>query len=316
MNNIFSQLDLAFWITFIAASVRTAVPILLAALGEIFAERSGVVNINLEGQMLFGAFVGFIVTYSTGNLLIGTIAGATAGMLLALLFGWVCITKLANQIVAGITLNILALGITSYFFRIIFGVTTKLPHVTTYQNIKIPLFNQIPILGEILFNNNIIVYLTIFIIIISNIIIFRTTFGLKLRSVGEYPRAAETMGVNVKKMRYVAVAICGLLAGLGGAFISVGILGGFMENITQGRGFIALAIVIFGKWNPYKALGAALIFGGAEALQVRMQVIGIQIPYQFMLIIPYLLTAIVLIITGRKAIAPAASGIPYEREKL
>lgn len=176
--------------------------------------------------------------------------------------------------------------------------------------------NQIPILGEIFFNNNIIVYLTIFTIIISNIIIFRTTFGLKLRSVGEYPRAAETMGVNVKKTRYIAVAICGLLAGLGGAFISVGILGGFMENITQGRGFIALAIVIFGKWNPYKALGAALIFGGAEALQVRMQVIGIQIPYQFMLIIPYLLTAIVLIITGRKAIAPAASGIPYEREKL
>lgn len=316
MNNFFSQLDIAFWVTFLIASIRTAIPILLAAIGEIYAERAGILNINLEGQMLFGAFAGFIVTYLTGNLIIGTLAGAGAGLLLALLFGWISISKLANQIVAGITLNILALGVTSYFFRVIFGVTTKLPSVATYKNLEIPLLSKIPIIGDILFTNNLLFYITIIIVIVTNIALFKTTFGLKLRSAGEYPRAAETMGVNVVKMRYIALSVCGLLAGLGGAFISLGILGGFMENISQGRGFIALAIVIFGKWNPYKAMGAALLFGGAEALQVRLQAIGIQVPYQFMLVIPYLLTAIVLIMTGRKSIAPAATGIPYEREKI
>lgn len=305
-----------FIITFLIAMIKTSIPILFAASGEIYSERSGVVNINLEGQILSGAFFGFLGAYLTGSLLFGVLMGALAGMLFALVFGYACITKKASQIVVGITLNITALGITSYLNRACFGITTSLPRVDVLPQVLVPGLNKIPIIGEILFNRDLMVYMSIIFAFLSYIIIFKTTFGLKMRSAGEYPRAAETMGVNVFKIQYISLMICGTLAGLGGAYLTLGMLGGFMENISGGRGFIALALVIFGKWHPLKILLAAMLFGGADALQMRLQAIGAAVPYQFMLMAPYLLTIVILIITGKRATQPAALGVPYDREKL
>lgn len=313
MSDIFNQV---FIITFLAASVRMAVPILLAAIGEIFAERAGVLNISLEGEMLVGAFTAFVITYYTGSLFLGTVGGMVAGVLIALILAYICLIIHSDQIITGITLNIFALGLTSFWYRVIFGITTAPPNITVYSPITVPLLNKIPFIGPVLFQQNILVYLTIIIVIAANVILFKTSWGLKVRAAGEYPRAAETMGVNILKTRLIAIIICGALAGLGGTFLCLGILGRFVDNVTASRGFIALAIVIFGKWNPYKALGAALLFGAADALQLRLQAMGLQIPYQFMLMLPYALTILALIITGKNSAAPAALGVPYEREKL
>lgn len=313
MSDIFNQV---FLVTFVAASIRMAIPILLAALGEIFAERSGVLNINLEGQMLVGAFSGFIVAYFTESLLLGTLAGIVSGIVLALILSYICISLHASQIVAGITLNIFALGITSFWYRVAFGVTTSPPGIETYGVIPIPLLRKIPLLGSILFEQNLLVYLSVIITIIAYIILFKTSLGLRIRATGEYPRAAETMGVNIVRIRYLSVVVCGALAGLGGTFLSLGLLGRFVDNISAGRGFISLAIVIFGKWNPILAFGAAILFGAADALQLRLQALGMQLPYQFMLMLPYALTILTIILTGKNSVAPAAIGIPYEREKL
>ncbi len=305
-----------FIITYLIAMIKTSIPILLAASGEIYSERSGVVNINLEGQILAGAFFAFLGAYITGSLFLGAIMGILAGMLFALAFGFACITKKASQIVVGITLNITALGITSYLNRAYFGITTSLPRVKVMPQVLVPVLNKIPILGEVFFSRDLMVYISLFTAILSYVIIFKTTFGLKMRSAGEYPRAAETMGVNVYRIQYISLLLCGGLAGLGGSYLTLGMLGGFMENISGGRGFIALALVIFGKWHPLKILLAAMLFGGADALQVRLQAIGADIPYQFMLMTPYLLTIFILIITGKRATQPAALGVPYDREKL
>jgi len=293
-----------------------AVPILLAAIGEIFAERAGISNINLEGQMLVGAFGAFLATYYTNSLLLGTLAGAISGALLALLLAYVCITLKVDQIITGITLNIFATGITSFIYRALFGVTSLPPAVSTYKTISIPILGKIPFLGPILFEQNILVYITVIIFIIANILLFKTKPGLRIRAAGEYPRAAETMGVNIFEVRYISTMICGALAGIGGAFLPLGILGGFVEKISAGRGFIALAIVIFGKWSPYKALGAGLLFGAADALQLRLQAMGMQMPYQFLLMLPYLLTIFAMVFTGKNTVGPAAVGKPYDREEI
>lgn len=313
MSNFLNQV---FLVTFLAASIRMATPILLAAMGEIYAERAGIANINLEGQMLVGAFGAFLATYYTNNLLVGTLSGAVTGALLALLFAYVCITLKANQIIIGITLNIFAMGLTSFVYRALFGVTSLPPAIPIYEIISIPVLKEIPFLGPILFEQNILAYATIIIFIVSNVILFKTKLGLRIRAAGEYPRAAETMGVNVIGIRYLSTIICGAMAGLGGAFLPLGMLGGFVESITAGRGFIALAIVIFGKWAPYKALGAGLLFGAADALQLRLQAMGMELPYQFLLMLPYLLTIFAMIFTGKDSVGPAAVGIPYDREKI
>ncbi|KUO49775.1 MAG: hypothetical protein APF76_00590 [Desulfitibacter sp. BRH_c19] len=313
MSTIFNEI---FIVTLIAASIRMAIPLLLAATGELIAERSGVVNISLEGQMLVGAFFGFIGTYFTGSLMFGAMVGTISGVLMSLVLNYMCVTLKTDQIIVGITLNIFALGITSYFYRVIFGITTTPPSVAIYKNISIPFLSKIPYLGPIVFEQSIIVYLSILIVIVVNIMLFKTSLGLKIRAAGEYPRAAETMGVNINKLRYLSVMLCGALAGLGGSYLSLGILGRFVDNLSAGRGFIALAIVIFGKWSPYKVLGAALLFGFADALQLRLQALGVQLPYQFMLMFPYAITIIAMIVTGKNSKAPQALSVPYDREKL
>jgi len=308
-------LTTGFMISFLAGAVRMSVPILLPALGEIFTERSGILNLGLEGIMLIGAVCGFWGTYATGSLLVGLLAAVVAGILFSLIMAFLCITVRANQIIAGTAVTILGGGLSILIFRAVFGIRMLPPSVEIFPPIHIPLLSKIPLLGPILFQQNLMVYLTWALMVISGIVLFKTTFGLKVRAVGEHPRAADSRGINVILIRYICVMIGGGFAGLGGAFLSIGYMNTFLDQMTGGRGFIAVAVVIFSRWNPYGALGAALIFGSANSLQLRLQALGFPIPHQFLLAFPYLLTILALVSVSKKAEVPAAFTIPYTRGK-
>ncbi len=297
------------------ATVRTAIPILLAALGEIVAERSGLLNIGIEGQMLLGALASFLAAYFSGSLWLGLACGALAGMLLSLVSAYLCITRQIDQIIVGITLNMFGLGFTSYWYRVIFGITTVPPSISAIPQTSIPILSKMPIIGPIFFQQDVMVYAALGLTIITYIMLFKTTLGLNLRATGEHPRAAETLGVNVLKIRYVGMLTGGAFAGLGGAYLSLVLLGRFVDNITSGRGFIALAIVIFGRWHPVFAFVTALLFGAVDALQLRLQAVGLRVPYQIMLMLPYLMTVITMAFTSKRVFGPAALGQPYGKEK-
>jgi simple sugar transport system permease protein len=315
MSVIFTEV---FLVTLLAAGVRMAMPILLASVGEVFAERSGIVNINLEGQMLMGAFTSFVVGYYTRSMALSIAAGIAAGVVMAMMMSLACVAWHAQHTVAGITLNMFVLGFTSFWYRVAFGVTTAPPKADLAGSgtQAIPLLRDIPFLGPVLFDQNFLFYAAIGLVAIAYFVIFKTKLGLKIRAAGEYPRAAETMGVNVSRVRFLSMAVCGALAGLGGTFLSIISLNRFVDNITASRGFIALAIVIFGKWNPWLALVGALFFGVIDALQLRLQAIGLSVPYQLMLMLPYALTIVVMVLTSGKSESPAALGQDYEREVL
>ena len=314
MTAVFSA---TFIVALLAAGVRMSIPILLPAIGEIFAERSGILNINLEGQMLCGAFAAFMAGYYTHSLALSLLAGAAAGILMAMLMALCCIRWGSNHCVMGITLNMFALGFTSFWYRVVFGVTTSPPKADVNVGmLEIPLLAKIPYLGDILFKQNFLFYLSILVVAATYFVLNRTQFGLQIRASGENPRAAETMGVPVKRRRYVSMLICGSLAGLGGSFLSLISLNRFVDNITASRGFIALAIVIFGKWKPWQVFFASLLFGTIDALQLRLQAVGVDVPYQLLTMLPYLLTIFVMVATAKRSHSPAALGENYEREKL
>lgn len=307
-------LSAAFLVNLFASTIRISAPILLTALGEIFTEKSGILNIGLEAQMLAGALAGFIVAYHTGNNWLGLLVGMLGGMLMSLLFALLTISLKADQIVVGITLNIFALGLTTFIYRILFGVSVIPPSIQPMAEMSIPFLSDIPYLGPILFRQKLVVYLAFALIPFAHYFLFHTATGLKIRSVGEYPLAAETMGINVLLTRYACVILSGLGAGLGGAFLAVGQLARFADNMAAGRGFIALAIVIFGQWKPYWAAAAALVFGLAEALQLSLQAVGLQVPEEFLRMTPYLVTVLSMMIVSRRALSPAALAAPYTKE--
>lgn len=290
-------------------------PILLPALGEIFTQRSGILNLGLEGIMLMGALAGFAGTYFTQNLWVGVIAAVITGIVFSLIMGFLSITVKANQVIAGTAITILGTGLSAFLYRVMFGVQKLPPQVDAFKPLEIPVLSSIPILGPILFNHNILVYLTLALVVLSAFVLEKTSFGLKVRAVGENPRAADSKGINVALIRYLCVMIGGAFAGLGGAFLSIGFMNSFLDGMVAGRGFIAVAVVIFARWNPYRALGAALLFGGASALQMRLQAIGVPIPLQFLLALPYVLTILVLLSVSQKAEFPAAYTLPYSRSE-
>lgn len=307
-------LSYSFLIGVLAAGVRLATPILLAALGEIFAERAGVLKISIEGEMLIGALAGFLGAFYLKSLWLGIFCAMAAAALYGLLAGVFSITFKLDQVITGITLNILALGLTSFLYRFILGQSFIPPSITALGVLKIPGLSQIPILGPILFQQNILVYFTFFILVpFSTFILFKTSFGLHLRAVGEYPLAADTVGIHVYATRYVCVMIGGLFSGLGGAFMTLAQLNMFTENLTAGRGFIAIAAVIFGRWHPVGTMIATLLFGIADALQLRLQGLGVNVPYQFLLMLPYILTILALVGVVKRTNAPNALAVPYEK---
>ena len=296
----------------LASTVRNATPLIFAALGGMFSERSGVVNIGLEGLMLIAAFAGVVGAHASGSAWIGLGSGLAAGLLFALIHALMCITFEADQIISGTAINLLALGGTGFLMVVIFGGGGTSPRVVGFKEVPIPLLSKIPLIGPALFDQSLLVYLMYILIPLTYFAVFRTPFGLRLRATGEVPEAVDTAGVSVTRMRYYGVALSGLLAACGGVYLSMGILSAFTENMTAGRGFIALAALIFGRWNPIGAAGAALLFGFAQAItyQVSQEVI----PIEFIQMLPYILTIVVLAGFGGRAIAPAAIGKPYRKE--
>lgn len=293
----------------LASAVRQSTPLVLGAMCGLIGERSGVINIGIEGQMLLGAFIGFLVNVWTGNLFFAVLAGILTGAVLGLLLAFMSVTLMIDQIITGAVINILALGLTGFFYTT--GLTTE------GKLLPIPLgpLADIPILGPVLFNNPPITYATIVLVFVVHYVLFHTRWGLRSRAVGEHPRAADTVGVNVYLMRYVNVIIGGCFAGLAGAFLTLEAVGSFERAMTNGRGFVALAVMLFGKWTPLGSWGAALLFGLASAVQTQLQFGGeINIPHQFIGSLPYLLTIIVLAGFVGKARPPAADGVPYKKE--
>lgn len=304
----------AFLITWLAASVRLAGPVLLASLGEIFDELSGVLNIGIEGTILLGAVTSFLVSMASGNAWLGLLAAILVGLLVNLPLAWMYIDVKASQVVVGIIFNTLALGLASYAYRVVVGETAKPMKAPMLPVVNIPGLSDLPILGPVVFNHSILLYLTIVLVFLSGFVLYQTKFGLNLRSVGEHPRASDTAGIGVKRMRYIGVLLSGVSAGLAGAYLVLSQLGIYRDNIVLGRGFIALAIVIFGRWNPYKAALAALAFGAADALQLSLQIFQFDIPPQVLLSLPYILTILAMSGLVGKAIPPAALLTPYKKE--
>lgn len=304
---------LAFFSDYLSASLRLSVPIAFAALGGLWSERSGVLNIALEGLLLTGAFVSAAVTFYSGNVWIGTLAAAIAGGLVALLHAYLCVTLRVDQLVSGLAINLSVAGLTAFLSRLVFtqNITQKLPGI---DPIAFPGLSQIPILGSLLFNQDPLVYGLFLLVPLSTYILFQTSLGLTLRAVGEYPRAADTAGIWVGQVRYLSVILSGCLAALGGAYLVLVHVKFFTEGISAGKGFIALAALIFGKWHPIYAALACLLFGATEALQLRIQAFNLHIPYQLLVMLPYAIALLALIGLAGKSTPPAALGIPYVKE--
>jgi simple sugar transport system permease protein len=303
--------------TLLAGALRAGTPLVLASIGEVFAERAGILNLGLEGILLSGALSAFAVAGLTGSLWAGAAAGLLAGLILGAIHALLTVNLRANQVVAGLSLTIFGTGLSGLLGKNMVGIPGSL-----FQEIPVPVLEKIPFAGSIFFRQNALVYLSFLLIILSYVYLFHTTGGLLLRSCGENPQAAESSGVNVGRVRWLAVIFGGAMAGLGGAYLSLAYNNQWIEGMSAGRGWIALALVIFGGWNPVRAALGAYLFGGLDSLQFKIQAAGTHIPAPLLLMMPYVFTLLVLVISSgerarRRMSAPEALGLPYvpgERE--
>ncbi|KST65493.1 ABC transporter permease [Mastigocoleus testarum] len=301
-----------FLTEYLLSSLRLSVPLAFAALGGLFCERSGVLNIALEGMLLVGAFTSSIVTAYTANVWLGILAAVVVGSLVGFLHAFLSISLRVDQVVSGLAINLVAVGLTSFLARLFSNIISQ--ELPGLSQISIPILVNIPILGSLLFRQDILIYLLFFLVIFSTYFLFKTSPGLTLRAVGESPKAADAAGISVEKVRYLAVLASGFLTSLGGAYLAVEHVKYFTEEMTAGRGFIAIAALIFGRWHPVGSFFACLLFGATEALQLRVQALGADIPYQFLIMLPYVTALFALIGLAGKSAAPSALGIPYSRE--
>lgn len=319
-------LQWSFLVAVLTAGIRLAVPVLLAVLGEIITERAGVLNLGLEGIMAAGGFAGFATAYYLENGILagasgqlsawlGLLAGMVAGALMGFLMAFLSITMRADQVISGITLVLFGVGITDYLYRE--GFSSMTARVSGMQVYAIPLLNKIPVIGDVLFTNTPPVYMAALLVVVVWWFLFKTTWGLNIRSVGENPAAADTSGVSVTNTRYMATCLGAALVGLGGAVLTVVQLKLYREGIISGRGWIAVALVIFAHWRPSLALVGSLLFGIADSLQYRIQALdqtGLgkgTIPYEFLLMLPYVLTILALLVRVRRGDTPSVLGRPY-----
>jgi general nucleoside transport system permease protein len=293
-------------------SLLLAVPLVFGSLSGVLCERAGVINIAIEGHLLAGAFLSAVVASMTGNLWLGLLAAPVAGLLVALLLALFTIKYFVDQIIVGVVLNVLVIGLTGFLYgRLLVPYQDSLNSPGTFAPIKIPILGDIPVIGPLLFNQSVIVYLMYVVVIVVHVALFKTRYGLRVRAVGEHPQAADTVGIRVNYVRARNVLIAGCVAGIGGAFFTLGSVGAFGKEMTAGKGFIALAAMIFGRWTPVGALAAALLFGFADNLQSVLSIIGTPIPSEFMLMAPYLATIFAVAGLVGKVRAPAADGQPY-----
>ena len=307
MTQIFTQ---AVFIGILTSAIRLATPYLFAAIGESFAQTSGVVNLGVDGIMLVGAFAAFYVTLITGNLWLAVLAAAFVGLLMGLLMSFISVTLKAEQGISGIGLYMFGLGLSSLLFKVLVG---SVQTVNGFQTIKIPFLSDIPVVGEIFFQHSLPVYAAFLLVPVAWWFLDKTTWGLKIKSVGQNPAAADSLGVNVDQIRYFCVCLGSVLAGLAGASLSIALVNLFQENLTAGMGFIAVALVYFGGWRPSGILVGALLFSTVNAIQLWMQVLGVKIPSDLAIMLPYLLTIAALVAVTNRIRQPAALNKPFER---
>ncbi|MHA7868382.1 MAG: ABC transporter permease [Salipiger thiooxidans] len=321
-------MDFATLLQVLDSTVRLATPLLLACLAGLFSERSGIVDIGLEGKMLAAAFASAAIAAVTGSVWLGLLAGIVASTVMSGIHGLASITFRGNQLISGVAINFLASGLTVLIAQDWFGQGGRTPSLMgsgRFEPITLPFaqaLSGVPVIGpiyaELISGHSILVYVAFLMVPLSWFVLYRTRFGLRLRAVGEAPEAVDTAGVSVVGLRYAAIVICGVLCGLAGAYLATGLQAGFVREMTAGRGYIALAALIFAKWRPWYALFACLLFGLLQAVALRFQNIdlgGITIPVQVMDALPYILTVIILAGFVGKAIPPRASGEPYQKER-
>jgi simple sugar transport system permease protein len=308
-------LEAAFISGLIGAMMRMATPIIFATLGEILAERSGVLNLGIEGIMLMGAMTGFLVSISTGSLWFGVLMAALVGMALGLLMAFLSVHLGLSQHVSGLGITLFSAGLAMFIYRLHFGSPTVPPTVEPFHQVAIPLLSEIPIIGSGLFKQYTLTYIAWLLVPAISILLYKTKVGLKIRTVGENPIVADTVGVNVTLTRTLCLVAGGALMGIGGAFLTLAHQNMFLIDVIGGRGWVAIAMVIFGNWDPVKGMMGALIFGCLDGLQLRLQGLGIKLSFHLFLMIPYLLTIVALVSVSRKASVPAGLLKPYRREE-
>lgn len=299
----------------LGSTLLRSVPLTLGALSGVLCERAGVINVAIEGQFLVAAFAGAMVGSATQTLWFGLIAGVLVGGLMGALLAALAIRYQVDQIVVGVVLNLFALGLTGFLTdRVLIPHQATFNSPSVFSSVAIPGLSKIPIIGPVLFNQNVFVYLMYIMLVVLHVALFHTRWGLRVRAVGEHPRAADTVGIRVLGVRYRNVILGGMMAGLGGAYFTLGSVGSFAKNMTSGRGFIALAAMIFGHWSPLGAFAAALLFGFADALQSILAVLNVPIPSQFLLMAPYIATILAVAGLVGRVRPPAADGQPYTKQ--
>jgi ABC-type uncharacterized transport system permease subunit len=302
-------------VSLFAGAVALAIPLVFGALGGVLGERAGVVNIAIEGQLLFGAFAAAVTASLTGSPWAGLVAAMVAGALIALILGLFAITYLVDQVIVGVVLNVLVVGLTNFLFRqVLTPNADTLNSPDRMRVVPIPILGDIPLVGPILFRQTALVYVLYAVVALVAFALYRTRWGLRVRAVGEHPKAADTVGIKVNRTRYRTILLAGAIAGLGGAYFSLVSVAGFNREMTGGAGYIALAAVIFGKWDPIRATLAALLFGFATNLQGVLSAIGAPVPTQFMLMLPYLVTIFAVAGLVGRSRPPAADGVPYKKQ--
>lgn len=307
IEQLFSE---AVLVGILASGIRLATPYLYAAIGETFSQRSGVLNLGVEGQMLLGAFAAFYVSFTTGNLVFGLLAAILTGLIMGLAMAFVSVNLQAEQGISGIGFYLFGLGFSDLLFQKLLGTVET---VSGFRPIQIPFLSDIPILGQIFFRQNVLVYGAYVLVVIAWFVLNKTTLGLKIRAVGESPQAADSLGVSVARVRYFTLSLGGMLSGLAGASLSIALLNVFQQNMTSGLGFIAVALVYFGGWRPFGVMAGALLFSMVNSLQLWVQVLNIPIPSDFAVMMPYVLTIVALVVTVQRVRPPSALSKPFER---
>jgi ABC-type uncharacterized transport system permease subunit len=311
--NLEDLLTLTALTAILGAAIRIATPLLLASLGEAITERAGVLNVGIEGIMAIGALSGFIFAYLSGSLSVGFGSAFVVGAMAGLGFGLLTVIWGADQVATGIVANFFWLGVANLIYRSVFAGAKTIPAVSGMRPYRLPYLSDLEVVGRALFSQTIMVYIAFLLVPVCWFLLQRTVWGLNVRAVGENPAAADTAGIDIWHVRLLAVMVGGAFAGIAGATLSIALLGAYLDNMTGGRGFVALAVVVFGGWNPWRIAGACLIFGAAEALQLRMQAIGVAVPSALLVSVPYVLTIVVIAIFASTASYPAAMNVPYLR---
>jgi general nucleoside transport system permease protein len=313
MHDVLAQI---LQVGFFAAVIRIATPLVFATLGELFAERSGVLNLGIEGIMLLSAMTGFTAAYVSGDLWVGIAAAAATGAAMGLLMAVMTVTLGLSQHVSGIGVTLLCSGLAFYFYRLVFGEPSQPPNIVPFKPLPLPGLSGIPVLGPILFNQFALSYIAFAAVAVAAFLLSRTPWGLNLRTVGENPRAADAAGVSVAGLRYQALLLSGALMGIAGAYLAMAQFNAFTFGVISGRGWVCIALVVFGQWRPWRSALGALLFALIDALQLRLQASGIiAVPYQLFLMLPFVLTIVAMAAVSRNARAPAALLTPFRKEE-